>query len=123
MARRSLNSPHLKLFGQGSGRFNHRTGTDTPGTGIDPNCTAGVGNCSYLLQVWQPAAAIFVMCMADIVASQWSFSANITSTCHYIISLNKVLFLVELYKLTRYSRKNNFFLPFLLVSNKQAGDS
>ena len=55
MARRLLHSPIQQLSGQQSGRFNNRPRTDTPSTCIYPNCATIISDCSYLLQVWQPA--------------------------------------------------------------------
>jgi hypothetical protein len=80
----------------GSGRFNHRAGTDTAGADIDPHRAASGIDRPHILQVRQPTAAGLVVGMTDIVAGYRPFSTNIAYACHEYISLYKVIFLKKL---------------------------
>jgi hypothetical protein len=65
-----------------SSRFNNRTGTNTPGTGVNPRGTTTFCHHSNPLQIRQPTATILIIGMADIIASHRPLSTDITYSCH-----------------------------------------
>ncbi len=75
-----------------SGRFHNSARADATGTGIDPHSVTAVGYGTDFLQVGQPAAAILIMGMTDVISGSRLFSTNITDTGHNIFSPFKAFF-------------------------------
>lgn len=76
-----------------SGRFHNGTRADATGTGIDSYRPPAVGYGADFLQVGQPAAAILIMGMTDVISGSRFLPTNLTYTGHNIFSPSKGLLL------------------------------
>ena len=69
-------------------RLDNGPGADAAGTGHDPDGLPAFGYGPNLLDIGHPAAAGFVMGMADIITGYRAFATDFTFTSHCLFSLS-----------------------------------
>jgi hypothetical protein len=69
--------------------FDNCPGTDAAGADPHADSASAAADCPDILKIGQPAAAAFIMSMADNIARHRAFSTNFTFIRHDIFSLKE----------------------------------